>query len=395
MSSSLPRVWFISRSYPPTKGGGPFVRKQQVDFLKKNEFNVSVVTLPQAGTVTEPNSHIIRPWINTRLTRVLERLCILPDYLCFWSKQVRDFLAKNASKGDIVFVTSGGELGFFKEVANLKKERADLKVVLNYHDVLDYAFYENERIFNHPHLSIEKLERKAIGAADIVLTQSQIMQEQLKNKYPEMSEKFDYCHFGYDHVSAITPKLHRDPTKPITIGYIGAMGPLQSPQVLIEAYKFLSKEQQAKIDLVYIGDTSKNRAVHNSNDINKVQFIPRDKLISLLSEKIDIAFVSAVDVKPLRALMSTKFYEYIGLGLPILGALPNDCEAERVIKKFSLGWTARFGDNKALASILSDLIEHPTQIDHAYENMAKNRVTFDSNKTMMRMTNALKRLIEL
>jgi len=388
------KIWFVTRSYPPSRGGGAFVRKQQVDHLRKNGFDVTVIMPPQGNVVKEKNTVIINPIVPLRFCVYLQYLLILRDYMVIWSWRVASNIIENAEKNCILFVTTGGELGLIGSLSRIKERRPDIKIVINYHDLLVSGLYDGESTNVRPHLSVEKLELNGFRVADLVIAQSEIMMEILSKKFSSLDTEVDYAYFGFSNDNELKVFKTRAISDVQTIAYIGNMGKMQKPEVLIEAYRILSPEIRKKIKLLFIGDFAKNSVVLNATDIEKIGFVSREEMANVLIEKVDLAFVSAVNKKTLRPLMPTKFYEYIGLDLPVLCAVPNDCEVERVVNKYKIGLTACHDQINDLVVLLELIANDKAQMTELHENLREAKYKFDSNYTLKKFVFLLNKYIE-
>lgn len=394
------KIWFVSRSYPPSPGGGAFVRKQQVMHLRESGHNVTVIMPPQTSQASQTTQKfkdeqvkdntgehfkVISPKLPLRVGLYLERLLLIPDYMYFWGRQVTDFLINNAEEKSVVVITTGGELGVFSHVKRIKKKRPDIKIVLSYHDLIAYAKYDGASTFSHPHQRIDKYEGEAIEFADNVLAQSEIMQEMLCEKYPQHKGKIDFIYFGFQSDTPLLKKKQILDVDKITIAYAGNMGKLQSPEILIRAYRVLPTEVKNKIHLMFIGDFSNNEVISEANDVEKVGYLQRNEMLELLEGRVDIALVSAINIKTLRPLMPTKLYEYIGLGVPLLCIVPKDCEVERVVNKYKIGESVTYGDEADVVKVLSSMVLNMNKINEMKKNILDIRSEFSSENTLEKM----------
>ncbi|MFG1505557.1 glycosyltransferase [Halobacteriovorax sp. ZH5_bin.2] len=378
-------IWFVTRSYPPTKGGGPFVRKQQVEFLISKGYKVTVLTQPQAAEIDDTNVVIIDHMVSSRLLRYMERLCLLFDYLFLWSKKVADYIINNAQEGDVIFITSGGELGFLQKVQYLKKYRPDLKVVMNYHDLLIYSRYQGQKSFSHPHLPIDFIERKNISHVDYVITQSNRMSEILSEKFPMLKNKISSMYFGIPEIY----EQKKSPSKElIKLVYIGTMGKLQSPEVILDALKSLPGKIRKKLNITFIGDFKQNSRIKNSNLVEKISYIPREELINRCANEYDYAIVTAQNIRPLETLMPTKFYEYLGIGIPVLSIVAENCEISNVIEKYNFGVSVVHGNKEQLVNELINIVEK-YDVSNFRKCVIENRNLLSSNKTLELMCDVI------
>ena len=187
------KIWFLTRSlYPYQKTGGGQIRLGQVKALERLGWNITTVI---------PNHHLQELTIegnliqipfnkryNQRFTSILERLGFYEDYLDKWTVNAFDYLKDKVRKGDIVFATSGGELGMIK-LGSLLKNEVNCRFVVNFHDPLDYSLVNNQKLDNKFHISRENQELNYLGNSDLIITSSKVNQSSLISKYPQLKEK--------------------------------------------------------------------------------------------------------------------------------------------------------------------------------------------------------------
>lgn len=378
------------------QGGGPLTRELQVSFLKRF-FNVEVITIEYTKKAKSINNgiHYLPIGLPLIICYILERSGIVTDYLFYWSRLAISYLKNKIKDGDIIFTTTGGEMGCIKIGAFLKKYNSKIKHIANYHDVLDFAEYDKDKVYYKFHRNIDKIEGEYLKNTDYVFTNSVIMKNLLLNKFNFLSNKVDYMYFGFNG-----PIIRKMPSKTtgqcnnkIKIGYIGEMGFLQAPEILIHAWNTLTPTYKSKIELTFIGNYMVNEVIANTEGINRIRYLQREELIAYLSRETDIAFLSIINKPIFKTLMSTKFYEYIGIGIPIISALPNGCEAGQVISEEGFGWVCIYGDITALTKILIYAVEHPEAIKECEENIKKQRNKYNSEQTLSKMVNIIMSLL--
>ena len=81
----------------------------------------------------------------------LERVGWFDDYLDPWVASALPYLSKIICKDDVIFCTSGGELGTIK-LGALIKEETGCKFVVNFRDPLNYGYMEGLRRDKKPHV---------------------------------------------------------------------------------------------------------------------------------------------------------------------------------------------------------------------------------------------------
>jgi len=310
------KIFFLTRTFSnKIKLGGGLIREKTVDILRKENFDVIVVTPNYNKNNIEIFDNIIYiPLVyNTKVANIFQRLGIYEDYLDIWVRDSFYYLKNIISKEDIIFATSGGELGCVKLGSLLKKE-INCKLVIHSHDPIIYSFVNGLRYDSRFHVSREKQEIKYLQNADLIITSSYVNQSSLQIKYPYLKEKIKNCYFGYIKKINLKNKI---PSKKLRIAYGGFFGRAQSPEILAKVAQGI-----VNIDIFFLGEYAKYGPLKPF--LNKYNFIPclsYDDYLEFMIRNIDVGFVSLSN-DYLGACVPSKIYEYINLGIPILGALP-------------------------------------------------------------------------
>lgn len=382
-------LWFLTRSfYPFQKGGGPQIRAAEAIELKKVGWNV-VVVMPSYGIkeITFDNNIIQIPMYgNSRLLYMLEKFGFLEDYLDFWIKNAYTYLVDKIKKNDIIFATTGGELGMIKLGAKLK-QKLNSKFVINFHDPIDYTLVNNIRISNSFHTSREKSEYKYISCADLLITSSKSYKEALCLKYPSLSYKIKNIYFGYIKEISFSQKSANKMS--INIAYVGAMSEAQRPEILYEAYK---KTKNCGVNIYFIGNYTNYAPFKNICDknIHFIEFMPHDDFIKFISKNIDIGFVSLYG-DYFSVCVPSKIYEYINLALPIIGALPYG-DAMDIINNNSYGLACKYDDTNTLSKIILDFT-NSNILNKFKTNIIKDRIKWSMENFAFGLDKALKDMI--
>lgn len=317
------KLYYLARSYYPyQKGGGPQMRAGAVKYLKALGWDIVVVVPNYQTSEVIHNDEVIqipfpRRYIQ-KLTSLLERVGVYEDYLDRWVEGAFRYLKDHVQQEDIVLATSGGELGMIKLGSRLE-QITHCKFVVNFRDPLNYGYMNGMRRDSKLHIGREKIHDKYLQNARLILTSSQYYAKVLRQRFPTMPAKIVNNYFGY-----IEPlKIIASPRKTdsiLRIAYVGTMGSTQRPELLYQAWKALNDKD---IELYFIGDYKRYKPLRNIRDegIYLMDFMPHDQFLTFMREHIDVGFVSLVN-DYFGACVPSKIYEYINLGIPILGALP-------------------------------------------------------------------------
>ncbi len=349
-------IYYISRSYPDyyDTGGGALIRKAQVEFLRKNGFKV-IVVLPNYGkNKVEINDDIIlTPYkINERLTYFFLKQNIIESYLDKWVKSTVKYLSNIISKNDIVFATTGGEMGGLK-IGSLLKEKTGCKFVMNYHDPIVNTTVNGLYANNHDgKTNKDKIESKYLNNIDLLITSSDVNKHSLLNKNPFLS-KIDLRTIYFGFIKDLK-SINKTRSSKTTIIYGGAFNKLQSPEILIQAVKDIPQ-----VKVIYIGNHQNYEPLNEYKD--DCLFLPSmkySKFLHFLSNEADIGFVSLAD-DYLAACVPSKIYEYINVGIPIIGALPNG-DAIDIVNQNNFGFACHYKNKKLLQQNVLKIIESKT-----------------------------------
>jgi glycosyltransferase involved in cell wall biosynthesis len=280
-------------------------------------------------------------WSILSCTKILQKFGLFEDYLDVWVWNTSNFLKRIVKKSDIVFCTSGGELGTLKVGSNLKKS-IGAKYVANFRDPLEHTMVNGSTKPDGFHVTREHLLEKYLSNADLVITSSKSYASHLTKSYPFLSLRVSTNYFGYYSLANEVARS-QNLKKQITVGYMGTMTAAQSPEILIEAFLKLPEDKQSSLRLMLIGnhaDYPKFDKYRNHDRIDFIDLMPVKKLNKLISQEVDIGFVSLVD-KFYGACIPSKIYEYINNELPMLAALPEG-DARHIIEENRFGLVADF-----------------------------------------------------
>ena len=358
----MTKIYYLTRSYLLMRSGGVLGRVRQVELLCKEGFDITVITpnYKKKGIEIKDNVVYLPLVYNIKLALILERLGFYEDYLDKWVKIAFEYLKDKVKKDDILFATSGGELGNIK-LASILKERIGCKYVANFRDPINYSLVNGLKIDNKFHISREKQEAKYLRNADLIITCFQAHQTSLQNKYPDLKEKIVNHYFGYGKKVELKAKK---PSKKLRIAYGGVFSRRQSPEILAK----IAKDVQG-IEIYFIGDYKKYKPVKPFlNDFHFIPFLPHNKFLDFAIKNIDVGFVSLTS-DCFGTCFPSKAYEYINLGLPIFGALP---DVNHIVNQKGYGIICRYNDFSCLKGAI-EALKDKTKFEKFKKNILRDR----------------------
>jgi len=386
------KLYYLTRSYNPyQKSGGSLIRNGAVQYLEKLGWNVIVIMPNYSSDKINIENNVIQipQKYNIKLHLYLERLGLKEDYLDDWIKVAFKYLKDKILKDDIIFSTSGGELGLIKLGSLLKKD-IGCKFAVNFHDPLDYSLVHSIKQDSKFHVGREKQEQKYLKNSDLIITSSKTNQESLQNKYPFFKDKIKNNYFGYIKKLEIKTKEKED--SKLSVAYVGNMGVLQKPEILYEIYKNLDKKEN--IEIYFIGDISSNKILQKikkleDKNIIFIDFLPHNQFLEFMSKNIDVGFVSLVN-DYLGACVPSKIYEYINLELPMIGALPNG-DGKDIINENHYGIACKYDDIDRLESALKKF-QNNDYLKSIKLNIQKNKDKWFMKNRIVEVDEMLKKL---
>jgi glycosyltransferase involved in cell wall biosynthesis len=386
------KIWFLTRSYSPyQKGGGPLMRTGAVKYLEELGWDVTVVmpNYENRELITQSNTWQI-PFKSKhiqKLTSLLERVGIYEDYLDRWVNHAFEYLKDKITNNDIVFATSGGELGMIK-LGSLLKNQVGCKFVVNFQDPLNYGYMNGLRRDKKPHVGREKAHEKYIQNADLIITSSQYYADALKSRFSKLAEKIHNNYFGYIKEIDLS-QYKKQPSYKLRIAYAGMMSNTQKPELLYEAYKKLNSDD---VELYFIGNRKNYKPLQNIEDKNVhfIDFLPHEEFLKFMCENIDIGFVSLVN-DYYGACVPSKIYEYINLGLPMLGALP-DGDGKEMINNLGFGLACSYDDIDKQSENIKEMIDDKKIIEYE-KNVLEKKLEFSMKEKINEVDKLMRNLI--
>jgi len=373
------KLYYLSRSYYPyQKAGGPLMRRGAVQYLQEFGWDIHVVIPNYNSEQLVIKENVIqlpfkRKFLH-KLELILERMGFYEDYLDKWIENAFEYLKGKIRNNTLIFATTGGELAMIKLGSLLKKE-IDCKFIVNFRDPIDYTLVNGLKLDKKFHVSRERQEKKYLSNVDLIITSSKTNQQSLLKKYPHLKLKIYNNYFGYIKKIDIS-KYQRKIGKRLKIAYVGNMSKTQKPEILYDIYRSIHKKND--VELYFIGDFNGYKPIKKIKDpgVKLVDFMPHEKFLKFMIENIDIGFVSLSN-DYLGACVPSKIYEYINLGLPILGALP-DGDGKDIINDNGYGIACKYNDLKALVNAFEKMT------NRKYLNEMRNKILADRDQWHMK-----------
>ena len=245
-------------------------------------------------------------------------------------------------------------------VEKLRKEFPDLPIVIDFRDewlvtafdLVSFLFSRSERARG---IAI-KAEAKAVANATAVVAVTEAARRVIRSRYPqEPDNKFQLVPNGFD-----ATKLQRSASPPesrgegkIIVTYVGTVYASTEPTTLVEALQSLPSELKSRFTLRFIGHIEEPRfreALLQLGEMVELKgYVPQREALAAMNET---DYVLLINHDPLN--VGGKFYDYVGGGKPILGAVNSDGESRRLLDELRAGWWADIHDVQGIRQLFVD-----------------------------------------
>ena len=342
-------IYFITRSFTnvgTSSGGGALARQAQVDVLRACGYNVKVVVPNPDGPTYEENDIVYIGFKRyKKFWSGLEKIGIIGDAFYPWVLAIHKYLRTRVTVADYIMSVTGGSLDTFL-VGKKLKESNGCKLILSYHDPINYTTF-NGLVVNKQYIfKKDHFEKNMLASADLIFTSSNTFKAALIKKYPFISNRIHNFYFGYNDPQSTDSKTFQ---YPLNIAYAGSFNVHQSPEILHKVAHNITN-----YNMLFLGYYQNYEPIKPF--INEKEFLgslDHKTFLKFAKEKIDIGFVSLTN-NYLAACFPSKIFEYINLGLPILGALPNS-DAMDFINQNGIGKAFHFTEIEAMQDYLKHL----------------------------------------
>ena len=142
----------------------------------------------------------------------------------------------------------------------------------------------------------------------------------------------------------------------IIAAYVGAHGPANALETLIQAARLLTDE--SRIQIVLFGDGSDKSRLQQLlqslalTNIRLVDPVPPGEVPAILGA-VDVGIASLKDTPTFKTVRPNKIYEYMAAGLPIACCI--DGEARQIVEEVGSGVFIKPEDHRGLAEVLRRL----------------------------------------
>ena len=245
-------------------------------------------------------------------------------------------------------------------VEKLRREFPHLAIVVDFRDewltttfdLVSFLFSPSERTRK---LAVET-EARAVACATAVVAVTEAARREIRSRYPqEADSKFQLIPNGFDAtrltLSAHSPDPRHD--KKIVVTYVGTIYASTEPTTVVQALQSLPLELKSRFSLRFIGHIEEPRFRDDLLGLGEMVdlkgFLPQRAALAAMSET---DYVLLINHDPLN--VGGKFYDYVGGGKPILGAVHAGGETRLLLEELRAGWWADIHDIDGIRQLFVD-----------------------------------------
>jgi glycosyltransferase involved in cell wall biosynthesis len=250
-------------------------------------------------------------------------------------------------------------------VEKLRREFPRLAIVVDFRDewlsttfdLVSFLFSSSERA----RCIARNAEASAVTNATAIVAVTEAARRQIRARYPQEPEgKFHLIPNGFDagrlRGSATLAKPRSgDRDDRIVVTYVGTVYASTEPSTLVQALQSLPTELKSRFKLRFIGHIEETRfrdALLQLGEMVELKgFLPQHEALALMNET---DYVLLINHDPLN--VGGKFYDYVGGGKPILGAVHPEGETRRLLEELRAGWWAGNHDVEGIRQLFVDAI---------------------------------------
>ena len=243
-------------------------------------------------------------------------------------------------------------------VKRLRKEFPHLPIVVDFRDewissTLKLVSFNSSR---RAMAFARKAEASCIKNATAIVAVTEAARREIRARYPQEPEnKFHLIPNGFDasRLRRFVPSPQSPTGGKIVATYVGTIYASTEPTSLVQALLSLPTEIKSRFKLRFIGHIEEPRfreALLQLGEMIELRgYVPQHEALAAMAET-DYVLLIAHD--PLN--VGGKFYDYVGGGKPILGAVHIQGETRRLLEEMRAGWWADIRDVQAIRQLFID-----------------------------------------
>ncbi len=206
-----------------------------------------------------------------------------------------------------------------------------------------------------------RLERRAMTEAAAVVAATGPIAEDLAARYAETGPKFSVITNGFDRADFAALTRQRPADGHFLVVYTGSFSASsqdRSADALFDGVAALVRRwAEAPLRVQLVGNISEveKKAVRERGLEQVIEFVPPVSRTEAYQRQVDADALLLVTAPGVRSVATSKLFDYIGAGRPIL-ALAQDNAAAAIVQQDDLGLTVAPDDAASIAAALETMI---------------------------------------
>ncbi len=277
----------------------------------------------------------------------------IPDAKIFWVKPSVKFLEKYIKENNIDVVISSGPPHSMHLIAEKLKQKMGVKWIADFRDPWTTLYYaEDFNLSNYAKRKNQKLEEKVLQNADVVLTVSKTIAQELKIK----ANKVEIISNGYDD-EVLNTSNQLD--EKFSISHIGLLPRQSNPKLLWEVLQEISTENKQfknNLEISLTGNVSEEtitKITKNGleNNLKLNGYVSHKKAIEL-QKQAQVLLLLIPKTKNSKGILTGKIFEYISSNRPILAIGDEKGDLAEILSNTKTGILVDFEDKTKLKSVI-------------------------------------------
>lgn len=316
--------------------------------------------------LNENTSHLS---FTEKISRWVRGNFFIPDAKLFWIRPSVKYLTRFLNTNAVDYLISTGPPHSLHLIAlHLKKKFPSLKWIADFRDPWSNIDFLNDLYLTaYAIRQHKKLEKQVVQGADIVISVSPHLTEELKKLHPEKQNKFHTITNGFDeedYPEVLNTSFHQRDGKNILLTYAGLLPSNRNPEVLWKAMNELIVEKKLpshfKIQLIGKTDGSIIDSISYyglENYVERINYLPHSEVIKKEIEADALLLI--INQSPNnKGILTGKLFEYLALQKPIIAIGPTDGDAADIIRSTNAGVIVDFDDVNGMKAAILSLIQN-------------------------------------
>lgn len=295
------------------------------------------------------------------LKRILDNI-LLPDPQVTWFPVLSRAAPRiiRERKIDLVLITVPAFSNLLL-IKKLRKEFPDMPIVADFRDewiatsfeLISFSFSDSPKAEQ----TARRIEAETVANATTVVAVTEAARRKIHSRHPGYPDaKFQIVPNGFD----ITKMTRSAPTTPrndgkVLLTHVGTVYPSTAPTSLVDAIHQLPADVRSRLKLRFIGHIEephfKEALLQLGDMVELYGYLPQREALAKMNET---DYVLLLNTDPLN--VGNKFYEYVGGGKPILGAVHPEGETRALLDQMRAGWWAGIDDVEGIRKLMLDAV---------------------------------------